>query len=149
MSDEIIELENVVDTYGMRRLHLISNGEINASQLQKYDLPFGTEIEQSKEVGVYHARASWPICGPLVINCEGWPVPKMFVVWSYEHSESVSVAIHNAALQYAKLFGQRPEFAYVSKLPRGVENGKEVEDLMLFQAEWMVSKCVAVGWLYQ
>jgi hypothetical protein len=42
-----------------------------------------------------------------------------------------------------------PGFAFVSKMPRGVENGVEVDGVMLFEAEWMPPKMVMVGWLYK
>lgn len=38
-----------------------------------------------------------------------------------------------------------PELAFVSKLPKGVESGVEVSGCYLFEAEWMMAGCVAVG----
>ena len=52
--------------------------------------------------------------------------------------------MYEAANKYEDVFGERSQYAFVHKMPRGVENGAEVGDLMLFEAEWMVRKCVAV-----
>jgi len=87
--------------------------------------------------------------GAVEVTFEGNPVPKIFVMWSLAGCESIRIAMRDAAKKYQDIYGVRPEYAFVSKLPNGVENGVEVDDLMLFEANWMVSKCVAVGYLYK
>jgi hypothetical protein len=90
-----------------------------------------------------------PYCGPADIKCEGWPKAKRFVLWNLTTVDSVTMALFEAARRYEEVFGVRAEFAFIRKLPRGVDNGAQVGDLMLFEAEWMAAKCVAVGWCYQ
>ena len=143
--NEIIELENNVSNDGMYVLHLMSNDELTADVLKKYDAPVNAKFAIEKQSGVYHLSATWPMRGALKVNAEGWPVPKMFVVWNLSGCDSVKAAMYEAAKQYQDIFGERPQYAFVRKLPRGVENGAEVGDLMLFEADWMVRKCVAVG----
>lgn len=147
--DEIIELENIVSDDGMRKLHLMSNLELTVDALRKYNMPVNAKIEIKKEAGISHLNASWPISGPLVINGEGWPMPKVYVVWNLALCESVKMAMYEAMKEYEDIFSEMPQYAFVRKLPRGVENGVEVGNLMLFEADWMVRKCVAVGWLYR
>jgi len=61
----------------------------------------------------------------------------------------VAAAACDAAGCYENIFGQRPEYAFMRTLPKGKEPGVEVGDLILFDADWMARRCVAVGWLYK
>ncbi len=148
--DNVIELENNVTADGFRVVHLMSNVVIDSGALQTgFDAPAGVNFEARKEAGVYHLRATWPICGPIYINGEGWPMPRKFVMWHLSLVDSVKLALYEANKKYEDMFLERAEYAFIRKLPRGVENGVEVGNLMLFKAEWMVRQCVAVGFLYQ
>lgn len=143
--NEIIELENVVNDEGVCVLHLMSNNELDAELLKQYNAPVDARFEIKKEIGAYHLRASWPMRGPLNIQCEGWPVPRMFVMWNLTGCESVTMAIHDAVNCYQDIFNNDPLFVFIRHMPRNVENGVEVCGLLLFEADWMVRKCVAVG----
>ena len=142
--DELIELENSVSADGMRVLHLISNLEISLDDLKSYDLPADANVEIKKEVGAFHVRASYPIHGLLRMESDGWSTAKNLVVSNYGLCESISMAIQKAADRYLELFGSVPHYAFIRRLPQGIENGKEVGDVILLEAEWMVRKCVAV-----
>lgn len=146
--DNVIVLENSFNDDGMCIVHLMSNLELTMDALKKYGAPVDVKAEINTEAGIYHLRATWPFFGVLEINCEGWPAPKIFVVWNLALCGSVRRAIYDAAHQYQDVFCERPQFAFIRKLPGGVDasRGVEVGDLMLFEAEWMVRKCVAVGW---
>lgn len=148
--DEIIVVEKRVDEQGIMRLHLMSNAPIADPSPKSFGF-MGREpkIERQIETGAYHLRVEWPFSGPAVMKCEGWPVPKIFVVWNLDLGESVTRVLYEAANQYQDIFGVRPGFAFIRKMPRGIESGKDVGDLTLFEAEWMVRKCVAVGWHYR
>jgi len=149
MNDEVIELENVVSDVGISTVHLMSNFELTVDAIKKYHAPVDAKVEITKEIGVYHLRAEWMLRGPIQINAEGWPVPKIFVVWNLTGCESVTAAIYDAAKHYEDLYGERPDYAYMRQVPRSVDAscGVEVSDLILFEADWMVRKCVAVGWI--
>lgn len=143
--DDVIVLENVLDDDGFRIVHLMANKAMDVDYLQPYDAPDTTKFEVTKEAGVYHLRAKWMICGPVVIHAEGWPMPKKFMVWHLSLADTVKMALYEANRKYEDVFLERAEYAFIRKLPRGVENGVEVGNLVLFEAEWMVRKCVAVG----
>lgn len=147
--DDVIELENIVTDDGFRIVRLMSNMVLDANALNKYDAPDNTKIIVKKEGGVHKLWATWPICGPMYINGEGWPMPKKFVVWHLSLADSVKIALYEANKKYEDIFSERAEYAFVRTLPRGIENGVEVGNLMLFEAEWMMRKCVAVGFNYQ
>lgn len=147
--NEIVEVENIVTDDGMCVVRLKSRFELTGDALKNYNAPVDAKIEISKEADAYHLRATWAMRGALKIAAECWPVPKIFVMWNLTGYKSVQAAMGDAAKHYQDIFGKRPEYAFMHNLPRGVEHGMEVGDLMLFKAEWMVRKCVAVGWLYQ
>lgn len=143
MNNETVVLKDRVTEDGFRVVHLMSNSEI-AAHSERYG-----DGNVAYEMGVWHFRSSAPLQGPLEINCEGWPKPKRFVVWNMALAGSVKIALFEANRKYEDLFSERAEYAFIRKLPRGVENGVGVGNLMLFEAEWMVRKCVAVGFNYQ
>lgn len=147
--NEIVEVENIVTDDGMCVVRLKSGFELTVDALKNYNAPVDAKIEISKEADVHHVRATWAMRGALKIDAEGWPVPKIFVMWNLTGCKSISMAIRDAAAHYENIYGVRPEYAFIRKLPGIVDNGVEVDNLMLFEAEWMARKCVAVGWLYQ
>lgn len=140
---EFIMLENFINADGLRVAHLMSNTP--PSDLPQIKEQFG-EGEIKRENGVWHFRSSAPVRGLVEIKCEGWVMPKMFVAWSLQGCASVTAALRDAAICFERSFGFRAGYAFMRTLPRGVESGVEVDDLMLFDAEWMIGKCVAVGW---
>lgn len=146
---QITEMENIVNEDGMCVVHLMSNSELTMDSLKKYNAAPDAKVDITQEDGVHHLRATWLIRGAMKVVAEGWPRPKIFVLWSLTGCASVRTALREAAKHYQDIFGKRPEYAFTQKLPGDVENGVEVDDLMLFEAKWMSRKCVAVGWLYE
>ena len=143
--DDVIELENGINRDGYRVLRLMANVEFDEATLRKYGVPVGTPVETKREAGAFYLTATWAVCGVVDIRCEGWGEAKRFVMWHLSLCESVKRALYEANQCYEDLFDARPGYAFIRKLPKGVENGVEVGNLMLFEAEWMVGKCVAVG----
>ena len=142
MSDVIV-VENRVDMQCMRHLHLMSNLEFGRNILRTYGAPNGIATQ---EIGVWHFRAVYPYRGALDIACVG--IEKKFrrlVVWSLQDYASVQVALRDARQEYCRLFGGEPQYAFMSKLPGGIESGHEFGEMTLLQAEWMLERCVAVG----
>ena len=85
--------------------------------------------------------------GAVDVLCEGWRVPKTFVMRGFAGCASVSEAVRDATQMYLKLYKDYPRYAFLKTLPKNVENGVEVDSVMLFEAEWMAAQCVAVGWV--
>lgn len=142
--DEVITVADYFDSAtGRRVLHLMSNAEI------VYPLPDGVQAQTTIEAGVHHLRAEVPIRGPVNIQCEGWGMPKRFVLWSLSHGERMSEIIIKAADEYFRLYGNLPRYAFVRSLPGGIEPGRAIpfmgDEVLLFAAEWMVARAVAVG----
>jgi len=144
-SGDVIQLENYVDQLCMRHLHLMSNLELGQECLSRFG---AVNAVVTKEVGAWHLRAIHPYRG--VIDIPAACVDGKFrrlVAWSLQGYVSVKLALFDAWKDYSRLFGGRPQFAFMKKLPRGVEHGDVLgeTELMLLEAEWMLERCVAVG----
>lgn len=85
--------------------------------------------------------------GAVEIKCEGWPVAKVFVMRRLKIGDRVSEKLKEAAFEFLQLFHDAPQHAYISKLPSGVGNGVEVDGVMLFEADWIPSRILVVGWM--
>lgn len=85
--------------------------------------------------------------GAVEIKCEGWPVAKVFVMRRLKIGDRVSEKVKEAAFEFLQLFHDAPQFAYISRLPKGIGDGVEIDDVMLFEADWMPPKIVTVGWI--
>ncbi len=147
MNNDVIVVENYVDSQCMRHVHLISNAEYGLDVLTCYGAKTGLA---SKECGAWHYRATYAYRGPLDIACVGNEKKfRRFVVWNLEGCASVKAAISDACMEFCKLFGGKPQYAFMAKLPKGAVSGQHLAlgvcELDLFEAEWMLEKCVAVG----
>lgn len=148
---DVIVVEDRVDMQCVRHVHLMSNTMIADEALWIYGVPQGDDMEFKHwkvmlEAGVWNYRAMYPYRGMIDIPaaCKEGKFRRL-VVWSLIGSPSVRVALQEAAREFERLFGGRAKFAFIKKLPRGVENGMDIGDLSLFEAEWMLASCVAVG----
>lgn len=146
MDDVITILDHVDDATGLRAVHWMSNSEIVRV------LPEGSRVEATVEAGVHHLRALIPVRGPVDIQCEGWVVPKRFVMWTLTKGERMSEIIVKAAEEYFRLYGELPSYAFVYELPGGIEAGRVIpfmgDEILLFDAEWMFGRSVVVGYRY-
>ena len=143
--NDIVEVVNYVDGQCLRHLHLMSNVEFDPACMQQYSALNGVATQ---EAGVWHLRATHPFRGVIDIPaaCKEGKVRRL-VAWSLNGYASVKVALYDARKEYCRLFGGSPQFAFMRNLPRGVEPGIEIGTMMLFDAEWMLERCVAVGGL--
>jgi hypothetical protein len=141
MNEQIV-VEDRIDPNGIRHLHVMSNAPISTPPPQEMG-----RGEISVEAGVYHLRVFMPVRGVMDFHCDGWPKFRRLVVWSLEGCPSVTSALQEAAREFGRCFGSRPQFAFVRKLPGAAVNGQDVGDLILLEADWMLERCVAVGGL--
>lgn len=149
---EVIVVEDVVTRDCRRVVHLMSNREFEKMALVNTLLKYGGKfaLENGKadvdlNAGAWHLRAEWPYKGALNIEAEGWPQAKTMVAWSFDGCINVTEALMHASIFYEQTFGCKPQYGFLRSLPRGVENGRETGPLLVFEAEWMMEKCVAVA----
>ena len=138
--DDVIVVENRVDDQCIKHLHLMSNFFINRPT---------APLEQGvlkQEAGVWHYRAEYPYRGVLDVQaaCADGKFRRL-VVWSLNGCGSVREAICQAEVYFWAAFRFRPAYVFMKKLPNGVENGLDVEGMILVEAEWMLERSVAVG----
>ncbi len=144
--NDVIIVENYVDGQCMRHVHLMSNLEIGRTILRPYGIMDCIQEQVTKEAGVWHVRAEWPYRGILDIQAKGWPKFRRVVVWNLEGCESMRHAITEAYKYFfLQAFYFRPAYVFMKKLPKGVENGHDFEDLLILETEWVPGRCVAVG----
>jgi hypothetical protein len=128
-----------------RVIHLMSNTPFpDPSPISKYEMGEGGTVAITQEAGVYHFRVDAPYQGPLAITVEGWKQAKRMVAWSFEGCMNVTEALMRASVCYEHTFGCKPQYGFLKSLPRGVENGRETGPLLVFEAEWMLERAVAV-----
>lgn len=142
--DDVVVIQDSIGENGRRFLHLMGNAEI------KMQFPEGAQVEATVEVGVHHLRVDMPVRGLVDLRCEGWVQPRRFVFWSLTEGDRMSEIIMRAAEEYVCLFGEAPDYAFTKQLPSAIEPGTGVKfkggEVLLFDAEWMVGRSVAVGW---
>jgi len=143
-TNNIILIEDRVDLQCMRHLHLMANVQFEPGCLRKYGYISGAIVTQ--EAGVWHLRAVHPFRGVADIPaaCAVGKVRRL-VVWHLDGYPLVKMALHDAWREYCRLFGGHPQFAFMRKLPNGIENGHEVSTMTLLEADWMLGRAVAVG----
>ena len=140
--EEVIEVVNYVDGQCIRHLHLMSNIEFDAACMNRYSAVNGVV---TREAGIWHLRAMHPFRGAMDFHCEGWVKQRRLVAWSTNGYATIKIALKDAKQEYCKLFGGKPQFAFIKKMPKDVEICHEVGGMTLIEAEWMLERCVAVG----
>ncbi len=147
--DDIVEIENCVDHKATRHLPLMSNHELSAVDLACYAIPEDAQVSVGQEAGAWHLRAEWAYFGVMDIHAEEWPKFRRLVVRAVRKGDRISAAVTEAAKEFARLFGRCPQFAFMRKLPRGVEPGQIImfygREVALFDCNWVPDQCVAVG----
>lgn len=136
MSDQFV-IENSLGMDGIRRVHVMSNTPIEQPWLK-----YGDGIV-TQEDGVWHFRLELPMRGLIRLNLEGTS-ERLAVLWAFSGYSNVRAAIKEAWLCFQEDSGLQADYVYMAKLPSGVENGFEVADMMLFEAEWMIPGFVLV-----
>lgn len=136
-NDDVVVLENAVGMDGVLRVHLMSNMPVPNPHPK-----FG-EGQAAFEAGVHHFRLANPMHGAIHVEFEGggnWNG----VLWSFDGYANMRSAIKDALQHYLEKFGEWATYAFVAKLPKGIEDGFEVADVMMFSAEWMIPGFVLV-----
>lgn len=136
MSEQFV-IENSLGTDGIRRMHVMSNSPIDQPWLKYGD------GNVTQEHGVWHFRLELPMRGLIRLEFEGG-MSRLAVLWSLGGYPNVRTAIKEAWLCFQEDSGLQADYAYMAKLPNGIENGFEVAEMMLFEAEWMIPGFVLV-----
>jgi len=124
---DVIEVENYIDGQWMRHVHFMTNdGDKGQSEL---NLPVDVIPNITKEMGVWHVRASWAAREAFAGTMRGGDrIERQIVVWAFQ-GERVSDCIRNAAREFWKVFGRQPDFAAMNSYPdaRGLDADIEID----------------------
>jgi hypothetical protein len=136
---------------GLRHLKMFSDVKVSDERMKRFVPAASLEHAQIRcydtaALSLFYGEAKWPVRGDAVdVHCEGWVKFRRVVAWKLMPGERMSEAISLAKCSYIKLFVRSPRFAFTRTLPRAVENGVEVDGVMLLQAEWALPGCVMIG----
>ncbi len=138
-------LLNDVTLDGMRRLKVVSDSPI-ASDLLPVSLPDRQWREWKDDaLGLHYLEATWPCREVIEIKCEGWIEARPFMLWKLEPGQTVRTAFALASIEWTVKFNCFPDFVFMRKLPKVIENGFEIDDVTFMEADWVPSGCIAVG----
>jgi hypothetical protein len=140
-------LVNDVTLEGLRRVKVVSDEPIDGTALPPPAaiLPGAHLRTWSDELlGLFYLEATWECREAISILCDRWKCARPMVLWKLRPGERVSVALKEALAVYAMRFKSFPTYAFLRKLPSTIEDGFEVDDMCLFEAEWVPVGCIAI-----
>ncbi len=147
--EEIVQ--NNLTEDGLRHLTMMSDVKVTDERMMRF-VPVAAHGHaqvrcfDTAALSLFYGDATWPVRGEAVdVHCEGWLKFRRLVAWKLMPGERMSEAIRLAKCSYVKLFVRSPRFVFTRTLPKSVENGIEVDDVMLLQAEWALPGCVMIG----
>jgi hypothetical protein len=140
-------LLNDVTLEGLRRVKVVSDEPIDGTALPPpADILPGAHLRiwSDELLGLHYLEATWECREAISILCDGWKCARPMVLWKLRPGERVSVALKEALAVYAVRFKSFPAHAFMRKLPSTIEDGFEVDDMCLFEAEWVPPGCIAI-----
>lgn len=152
--EEMIEiLLNDITVDGMRRVKVMSDHRVTEAFMRRYVPGAAKGLEHvhchdTAALSLFYGEVTWPV--REVIRCQ-LTVDSLrlrnLVVWKFvaEEEYRLSEIIVFLADWYFVRAHHRPQFAFIRKLPNGIESCTEVEEVMLVQADWALNGCVMVG----
>jgi hypothetical protein len=66
------------------------------------------------------------------------------VLWKLQPGERVSEVLGESLTLFYVQFKSFPDYGFMRKLPKTIENGFEVADVIFMEAEWVPAGCIAV-----
>lgn len=137
-------LLNDVTLDGMRRVRVAS--DLDASSLPAF-VPLSAKVRTWSDdaLGLHYLEATWPCRELIMVKCEAWKCSYPLVVWKLAPGERVSEAFQAAFRIWAEKYKACPDFAFMRRLPKTIENGFEMYGSFFFEADWVPPGCIAVG----
>lgn len=147
---------NQVSVDGMRLVRVISDRVVSEACLRSMAPGAAREFAEVRcwdtaALNLFYGEARWPVREMVEVKMPSsrFQVPTMrrLVAWRFMEGEGyrVSEVIEHLARWFFVQTHRRPGFAFMKRLPKGVECGEEVEGVMLLEAEWALERCVMVG----
>ena len=133
---------NEITGEGMHRVRVVSD-----VAPVPFPITHGAEIRRWDDelLGLHYAESTYPCREVVCVQLEGAPKPRKLAVWKLMPGERVSEIISHVANWYFCSAHHRPQYAFMARLPKGVDNGVEVDGVTLLEADWALSGCVMIG----
>lgn len=151
--EEIIE--NKLTEDGFRQVKLVSDVEVKEERMMCFvPIPAREHAQihcfQSSALSLFYGEARWPAHGDIVdIRAEVWAAGayewRRFAAWKLMPGERMSEAIRSALVYYTRYCSRFPQYAFARTLPKTIESGIDVDDLILLQADWVPPGCLLIG----
>lgn len=143
-------LQNKLTEDGIRHLKVISDSPVTEDRMMRFVPMTAREHAQIRctpaaSLNLFYGEASWPVREAVDIQPKEWTRFRRLVVWNLKGCHSIKVALYDSAKEYERLFGRRPQYAFIWKMPKQAEHAMQVGDLYLFESDWIPQHCVAVG----
>jgi hypothetical protein len=138
-------LVNDVTVEGNRRVKAVSDSRIDADSLPVPIVRSANVHTWSDEsLGLHYLEATWQCREAILVRVGEWKCARKMVLWKLEPGERVSEALKQAVAAYGQRFKCFPDYAFMRKLPKTIEDGFEVDDVTLLVSSWVPAGCVAV-----
>jgi len=140
-------LFNDVTLEGMRHVKVVSDEPLEGLTLSPLvDILAGAHRHtwMDELLGLHYLEATWPCREAVSIRCEGWPCARDTVLWKLLPGERVSEAFRDAFQIYLERFKRFPDYAFLRRMPKEIENGFEMSDVIFLEAAWMPAGCIAI-----
>jgi len=155
-------VENVILPDGTRRVRIIGDVPISplkwANALPDEALPVANIVPaEDKVLGIHSLTMTWPARDMLheFIDEQGQSYKVRLVMWKLIDGDRVSMAIRYAADIFERAMGQRPGFAWIAAMPKGMDefetvggyvvDAVRVDGVSLRIADWAYPGCVFIG----
>lgn len=139
-------VNNIVTANGMKEMRLVVGlrEQVNPLIYVPAYLWDWAVVERSENAQAVTYEIRYPILGPVDFVFPAGM--KRLVVVHHSYGVSVRDCIR-LGLECWKMADGSPlkDNAFVRTMPKGAVNGVEVDRVQLFEAEWMLHGCVAVG----
>ena len=143
-------VQNDISEDGMRRVRMVSDQVIDPASIEfTPPLPKGAGVSSrawSDDVlHLHYAEWTWACMGFVDFHFEAMPKFRRLFVWKFLPGERVSEVIRFVSDWYFMQTHHRPQYAWMKKLPKGIEWGTEVEGCSILEADWALPGCVLIG----
>ena len=98
-------------------------------------------------LSMFYGEVKYPARQVVEFFLPHWKKPRKLVVWRFipEEGFRISEVIEHVADWYFVQTHRRPGWAFVWKLPNGIENFTDVDGVTMIEVDWCPKQCVLIG----
>ncbi len=142
-------IENVLDVIeagGMRRMRWASYQEFSEPPFDAAALRSGTwHVWSDTLLDLHYVELAQPYRGPVEVYFKDFEKKYIRVLAWAIMGDRVSQCMTEGAHAFGSMVGRWPRYAWINKLPKGVERFVEVEGVTLDEADWALTGFLFIG----